>query len=244
MYPESYENQKNVKKRKKLSHQPNGPTLPKIETLHHVYNNNYSLEEPPEAEYIPSTFSAPNYVLFVKALEQIFPKVKRPKNAGKNFPLAVEGYAYLSTYVLEYVRSHRPLDVRTNDVVDKCWKCTVSDTNNNRGIFAIKLPAFIKHALQEEKDLEWDINKNIPFIWLVCWLNNIHPDQKRKNWQLHIIKRTCGDNSCTNPRHMRWGRPVVTPRKYPKYWTNDPIGWRSGKNPNDIKLGPLFVTEL
>lgn len=217
------------RKNPKLPRQPKGPTLPK-KCL--TYDKSYDPSNPPIKEFTPSTRSAQNYLLFCEALNQISPKVvrKEPTTCKSMPPIDTDDggvpIPYLETYIAYFIDSRRKESERV-PTPENCQGCLLKDENNCRGMFKLTLPAFIRKYMEAEKELEWEIMKEIPFIWLVLWMESVEPNTKDDGWEKYVITRTCGNIKCTNGLHMKWAPPQR--RKLPGVrYTNDPTNYYMG----------------
>jgi hypothetical protein len=52
------------------------------------------------------------------------------------------------------------------------------------------LPTTINSAMSVV-DSGWDLKKRVTVTWIVCYLNKIHPDQEKKNWEYFECSHTC-----------------------------------------------------
>ncbi|MDR3542208.1 MAG: hypothetical protein P4L69_14750 [Desulfosporosinus sp.] len=201
--------QPNKRKNPILPRQPKGPTLVK-KCL--TKKKKYVPDNPPESKYNPSSRSAEDFLLFCEALDQISPKVVRKEpTTSKSMPPIETGddgvpIPYLRTFINYRINSHRKPADRTRYALI-CQGCTLKDENNCRGMFRLALPAFIREYMKAEKGLKWKITKEIPFIWLVLWMEDKKPDTEETDWKKYVITRTCGDTQCTNALHMEWALP-------------------------------------
>jgi hypothetical protein len=179
--------------------------------------------------FVPSSNSSHNYMLFYETLNEIQDDVKRPTKKRLNrdkYPPEEEGCTYLYTYIEGLVER---CTKRMNDEPE-CITATIQDSIDGRGIFPIKFPSFLATYIKKHdfgnlpKENIWPIRRNVPFIWFVCWLYDIIPNESDTDWEKHIVSRTCKNLDCVNHEHLHWATPVYIPTPF-RIFTNDPIGW-------------------
>lgn len=115
-----------------------------------------------------------------------------------DYPRAVVNEDYLITHLTHMVRSQtNPIAVssRTNTQHQLLGRANGKDGRR-------QLPVTIVRALQD-KDSEWTQIK-FEVKWIVCFLNNILPDQAKENWQLFECSHICIEDDCVTANHLCW----------------------------------------
>lgn len=64
------------------------------------------------------------------------------------------------------------------------------------------LPKAIVNKLREA-NADWSQSK-FEVKWIVCYINNILPDQTKQNWQLFECSHTCIEDFCVSPSCLCW----------------------------------------
>lgn len=141
--------------------------------------------------------NAQRYFQLCKDLDAIKNTYKRevPKNQSQNkYPKSVQGESYLVTHlkywIQTYVDTSKEYKTRTNVPHQ-----VMSNTQDGRR----PLPSTIVKACHEAlpNSVEWKptsgnkLERKVTVTWIVCYLNNIHPDTTKQNWEAFDCSHCC-----------------------------------------------------
>lgn len=146
--------------------------------------------------------SAERFVAFCDSLNRITEIYKRtvPTNQSQDaYPPEADEYSYVSVH-LDFI-VYKGCRVQGNR---HCLLSPLVDGAKD-GNPRITIPSTIIRAMRVGNCLWCNaVTPKVSATWIVCWLEDISPDQHKQDWQTFEVSHRCRNNKCIEPDHLCW----------------------------------------
>lgn len=154
-----------------------------------------------------------NLVDALNALRTSYERRVPPKCKQSDYPPALPNEDYLLTHLKWMVsQQSNPIVQYTRSGQEHQLLARADGKDGRRD-----LPKAIVNKLREA-DSNWTQSK-FEVKWIVCYINNVLPDQTKRNWQLFECSHTCIEDFCVSPNCLCWESKSVNQSRGQSYCT-------------------------